>query len=833
VEHGELRRADTRRRVTIAVLADHVTNGYQNTILFGASDELREAGVTAVLYAGGVIDSPDPMIAQRNAVYDLVHPDRVDGIIMLSPLGNQVGQAGLATFCKRFAGLPLCTLSVEVSGASSVLVDNDAGMRQVLEHVVTSHRRRRIAFIRGPANNVEAERRFRAYRDVLERHRIAFDADLVTIGDFNAPSGAQAVAVLCDERRVQFDALVGANDYMALGAMQALQARGMDVPGAIAIAGFDDIEEARFATPPLTTVRQPLYDSGRLAARVLLARLHDPNEPARRTVLETQLVLRESCGCIADEALSQPPAEFSRVSSLAAFLADRREQVIDALTDAVPAEHARIPCDWPAPLFEAFVADVRDGAGKRFLPLLTTTLRRAAEAGGSLRAWNAVVGALHAAAAAASGDDRGAARAGDLLHGARVLVGDMRERVQAQHGLRRERSIRALHETSEALMTTFDVDALVATMSAQLPRLDIPACVLSLYERADLAAKGAARPLLVYDDGARAEPPAEPIAANALAPGEWIDARARTLIVEPLAFRGEQLGFGVFEMGPLEGAIYEGLREILSAALKGARLVVQVVEEEKRRHHAERQRLEEEMAIAARIQTSIVPKSIRVPGLEIAATMIPATEVGGDYYDIISCANGCWLGIGDVAGHGLKTGLVALMIQSVVAAVVQNNPRATPSSVVRILNAVMFENVRRRLSQDEHATLSMMRYDGEGRFVFAGAHEEIIVFRAAQGRCECIPTPGPWVGAVPELGATLVDTPIALAPDDVMVLYTDGVTEAMDNAGVQFGMDRVCELVRRAAAEPARDICEHIVDAVRHWTAKQNDDISVVVVRRA
>ena len=96
---------------------------------------------------------------------------------------------------------------------------------------------------------------------------------------------------------MQFDALVAANDYMALGAIPALQERDLRVPSDVAVVGFDDIEDARFSTPPLTTVRQPLYQQGEAALELVLAQL-DGAEVAPQTTAATELVVRQSCGCL-------------------------------------------------------------------------------------------------------------------------------------------------------------------------------------------------------------------------------------------------------------------------------------------------------------------------------------------------------------------------------------------------------------------------------------------------------------------------------------------------------------------------------------------------------
>jgi DNA-binding LacI/PurR family transcriptional regulator/serine phosphatase RsbU (regulator of sigma subunit) len=822
--------------LTVAILAEHVLDEYQNTVLFGANDELRERGATVLFFCGGVLESKDPNSAQRNPLYGLIDQRRVDAVIVLTPIANQIGPSRLSEYCSRFDPLPVCALSVDLPGRPSVLVDNDRGMREVLEHMIAVHHRRRIAFVRGPAGNEEAERRFRIYREVLDRNGIAFDPQIVSIGDFTQPSGVAAAHALCPapapDRELRFDALVAANDYMALGAIEVLQSLGIDIPHRVAVAGFDDIDEARFATPPLTTVRQPLYDSGRQAGRILAAMLRG-EKVERRTVLDTTLVLRESCGCSVDQAVSTTASgEFASVRSLAEYVVSKRADIVRALSQSVSAEHARIGSEWAEPLFDAFVADLDGRGGDRFVAALEGTLRRVVAAGGSIRPWHAAISVLWNASICAVGDPSGTYLADETLQRARVLIGDLRERVQAQHRIRRERWIRTLHETSEALMTAFGSEALVQAIAEQLPHLQIPACALAVYGRDDTRGQGLARPLFLYEEGRVMPLSDEPFEAWTLAPGGWIDAKPRTLVVEPLVFHGEHMGFALLAVGPREGTVYEGLRELVSSAMKGTRLVEQVVLEATRRQAAEKERLEKEMEIAARIQTTIVPKKIQVPGLDISALMVPATEVGGDYYDVMPFEGGCWIGIGDVAGHGLQTGLVMLMIQSVVAALVQRNPQASPCAVLKVLNAVMYDNVHRRMNQDEHATLSLLRYDGAGSFSFAGAHEDIIVYRTKRGEVECFETRGPWVGAFPDIDRMLVETSLTLDTYDLMVLYTDGMTEAKDTRGVQFGLERLCAIVSRLADQPVTSIRDQLVAAVRAWTKTQEDDMSVVVVRR-
>jgi sigma-B regulation protein RsbU (phosphoserine phosphatase) len=246
---------------------------------------------------------------------------------------------------------------------------------------------------------------------------------------------------------------------------------------------------------------------------------------------------------------------------------------------------------------------------------------------------------------------------------------------------------------------------------------------------------------------------------------------------------------------------------------------------------AEKERLHKELEIATRIQTSILPKAPHLAGLEIAAKMMPAEDVGGDYYDVLPAGAGGWLGIGDVAGHGLTAGLVMMMIQGIVSSLIRERPDASPSDLLCALNRVLYENIHDRLAQDEHVTLTLMRYEANGKLWFAGAHEEMVVCRAAGGPCERIATPGTWVGAIPDISANTSDSTMALLRGDLLVLYTDGLIQAMDGDGDQFGMDRLCRAVEEQRSAPVDDICAHVLAAVQRFQKQQDDDVTLMVIR--
>lgn len=290
------------------------------------------------------------------------------------------------------------------------------------------------------------------------------------------------------------------------------------------------------------------------------------------------------------------------------------------------------------------------------------------------------------------------------------------------------------------------------------------------------------------------------------------------------------LGVAVLTEGAQPG-VYESLRQQIGSAVKGAMLHREIVAQVTLRERLEAERVAEEARLAAQLQTSMTPAVMDVPDLELSALMEPAAEAGGDYYDVIPTPQGAWIGIGDVSGHGLGSGLIMVMIQSMVAGLCRLTPPPAPSQVVSALGEAVWDNVRQRLKRDDHATLTVFHYQRGGRFTFAGAHEDLVVWRAATGRCETIPTPGFWVGATPSVRRLTQDSELSLAPGDVLVLYTDGVTEARNVHHEQFSLERLVKCVEGCATKSPAAIRDAINEAVSAWRASVDDDVTLLVIK--
>jgi phosphoserine phosphatase RsbU/P len=275
----------------------------------------------------------------------------------------------------------------------------------------------------------------------------------------------------------------------------------------------------------------------------------------------------------------------------------------------------------------------------------------------------------------------------------------------------------------------------------------------------------------------------------------------------------------------------EQLVEDRTKEIEEANLQISALNEQLR---SENLRLGAELAVARRIQMMVLPKAgelAEIKDLEIAAYMRPADEVGGDYYDVLKDGPRLKIGIGDVTGHGLESGVLMLMVQSVARAL-QEAGEMEPSQFLNRVNRAIYKNIT-RTSTDKHLSLAFLDYEG-GRMTLSGQHEELIVVRKS-GKVERIDTLdlGLPIGLEPDISPFVATREIAFDRGDTIILHTDGVTEAENLNGELFGIERLCESARRRRDRNAEEIKTGIIeDLMTHiGTQKIHDDITLVVMR--
>jgi LacI family transcriptional regulator len=175
------------------------------------------------------------------------------------------------------------------------LGDNIGGMTALARHLTQQHRYRRLCFVAGPKDAPDAAERRLAFEQAVAASADSGISQVIQ-GDFSEDSGVAAARILLARKSLP-QAVVCANDQMAIGVLRELHRAGVSVPADVAVTGFDDVYASQVIDPPLTTVGQPIHDLGSRATRRLLARIDSPSLTPAIEVLPTQVVIRASCGC--------------------------------------------------------------------------------------------------------------------------------------------------------------------------------------------------------------------------------------------------------------------------------------------------------------------------------------------------------------------------------------------------------------------------------------------------------------------------------------------------------------------------------------------------------
>ncbi len=268
------------RTLSIGVLTQDIKSPFYGEAMRGIEDMLAGTGFIP-LFVSGHWNKKDE---QERMAYLLSR--KVDGIIVLT---GRLDDEQLVDYAQRVP-VVVTGRALEAPNLVSLRVDDYAGAYQATQHLIDSGHRR-IAHIAGPTDHLDSLERLRGYKAALKANGIPFDKNLVAQADFHEPSGVQAISQLLDSRQ-SFTAVFASNDQTAFGARLALYRRNIRVPEDISLVGFDDLPGSVYTIPPLTTVRQPVYELGEVAARAMLSML-DGHEVSTE-LPPVQLVLRES-----------------------------------------------------------------------------------------------------------------------------------------------------------------------------------------------------------------------------------------------------------------------------------------------------------------------------------------------------------------------------------------------------------------------------------------------------------------------------------------------------------------------------------------------------------
>lgn len=499
---------------TIGFLAARLDDPYQHSVWSGAVEEAEKLGISLIFFGGQRLGSPVGYEALDNIAFNLAGRSRLSAlVVMTNVIGTYLTQDDLFSFIKSLKKVPLVSVGVAIPGIPSVCIDNAGGMVAMADHLVNVHRRRRFLFLAGPVNHNESIAREREFSGRIQA-LLGKEAELrIEYCNFQEGEAWDTTARLFAQG-IPYDAIVVANDSMALGALRALAELGVRVPEDVSVTGFDDTEDSRFSIPPLTTIRQGTYELGRQAIRSLAINLGLlPKGQFVTSTAQVSFIVRESCGCssMQGEDLSnshETGSEEQDKKSGTKTLAQLAQEVNTALMKG------------------------RNPATIQFRYIDSPYKEKA-----------------------------------------QVIIAEGIARYQASLRRSVERRAVVLREIEASLVASFALTDILSAVARGTRTLGISACYLALFESKGLTPEWAR--LLLASEGTKTRilaPYGVRFRTVELLPG-GLPEQWKSYVVEPLRFGEERLGYLVCTADSEDRQVFEALRDQVSGAIKGALLM--------------------------------------------------------------------------------------------------------------------------------------------------------------------------------------------------------------------------------------------------------------------
>src|SRR5512133_198923 len=559
-----------RKVIALVLNTEGLRDDYQGVLRRGVEQACMEQDLD--LWVLTIRADQRPQEVHVNRLLEVLGPERVSGVIVATTCIESWASGEHAIDHLHRRGVHnLCSVGQKCSRASSILVDNRGGATALVNHVVRSHARRHFVYVGGPPGHEEAEQRYGAFVDALAAHGLRADASGTYRGDWSVEAGQEAIQQFVS-REIPFDAVVAANDEMALGVLAVLRAIGMRCPDDVSVVGFDNVAAARFCQPSLTTASQPLVKLGANAVRRIVQNFNNTCASVEPLVMNTELVLRESCGC--------NPTYVDRNQGPSSRRGSRRtlrEELRGLLLPVFDGEDQR---DWFAlELVSAVTAELagRVGALRRVVDCMAL---RTSQPYVPLYELQRVISCLRDFATE-QGMTPGLE---ESFHALRVLLSSHAYRREGEKRMHSEYLLESLRVCGERLAKCLSRTDMRRVLANELPRLGILNAFVALVDGSD---SGRLVPLVsVADGGEHIVDPAPYSAAQLVPKGVFNSSRRQTLTVLPLMCETEYLGIAVLEL-PEQIETYSLLREQIGTAIKTAALHQEVLAKE--RLHAQTQ----------------------------------------------------------------------------------------------------------------------------------------------------------------------------------------------------------------------------------------------------
>ena len=829
------------KKMTIGVILDWLKPQYQYNIVQGIQDEAEKHQFNLLYYLGTQLKAYDYYHEKHHIVYENIAVKHLDYIIIFAGVFHNLTDAAKMEFIKKLYPVPIITISFKLKDFPAIMIDNRTGLRALINHIIEKHQRRKLVFIAGPDYNSDSNERYRVYKDVLARHKIPLNEELVVTNTrFSTEAGRRAIKLLINERRLlpgkDFDGIIAANDSLAFGVNDILLQHNISIPEEVILTGFDDTDEAQFFNPPLSTVRQPLENVGRDAIKWIAGEYRETPVIYK----PTQMVIRESCGC--NPHLLTLPEDFT--DALEKRGKNKHPEKSYPIVKKqikkmiAPLLETKIALNLTERFIQAFIHSYDDPDDKLFLDEFMEILLITEQMRGDINVWNPAIMVLKKWLSVAAPDNASDSDISMMLEQGNSFIGQVIKKREIKERIDAEIYNSHFRAFEEAIKINLELDQLLNEIKIRLNDLGFSHYYIFFFNRPGvfnhdfkLVLSSRNQDMAQIDSDNTDDTYFENfdvIYTQLLATVE----PPYYFCILPLVENEDSFGFIILEIikNYHTQSIYSDIAAQISGSLKSLTMLKEIKNAYQKLEET-RVELEKELHVAQDIQKSLLPEQLYHKDFDMAAKMITTVSVGGDYYDLIHTEDKSWILIGDVSGHGVHAGLVMMMVHTSIHLLLKLKPNITPSELLTTINDVVTENIR-RLGDLKFMTIIVLCYEGKGKFIFSGMHLPLLIYRKATGRVHSLETNGLWLGISKNINGLNTDARFVLQKGDCLLLYTDGVTEAEHKKKRKqlYSDNRLQEVFFRVAEKSCGEIIDTIIEDLADFSF--DDDITLFALKR-
>jgi diguanylate cyclase (GGDEF)-like protein len=569
-------------RLHFGVLFSTIDNTCQCRIWDGIVEYSKINDIHLTAYMGTYQTRDNVFESHYETCFETIKDNNsLDGVILFSGfIAEDIGIDNFRGYVERIQkNLPLVSVSFPMSDVPSVLVDNENGIFDTVEHLIKRHSKKNIAFVKGPEGHPEAEARLAGYKKALEANGIKFDKNYVLPGHFSFESGKEAIADLIDNRGIPFDAVVASDDETATGVLEELDNRNILVPTIVSVTGFDDDRASSTYIPSISTARQPFFEIGTVSAEMLYKQIQ--GIPVRDVEYVPPIfVARQSCGCLEKSILiSQAKVEsINEVGSIYSFVL---RKLISLFPRNVPGQRVH---SWITALVEKLKQD--PFPKDEFLHLFNEILVNYKHYSQDFSTWHEALNVLFMGVELHKTEVANVHSVLSALNSASALVHDVRLKEEKSVELALSDVQLLIRRVTSKLVLTFEIDALCEELQRSLPDLSIHTAIVGLFRNPirsiDVSADRNIYTVIGFDEDKKfniKHNNANPMSFSdySTIAGFNFEQDRRAFFFIPLFFKDEELGAILLPyntVNPID--VYETLRVNISTAVKGADLLSKV-----------------------------------------------------------------------------------------------------------------------------------------------------------------------------------------------------------------------------------------------------------------